>query len=477
MLFFVFCFAWFYGLHGSRITFDAGSSDRFALVTGDEPQYLLMTHSVAVDGDLNLFNNIAGGDSATFYRHDTPADMGAFHRAWLAGWRPLLRGALRDTDDATWDGRLYSRLPPGLAAVFSPAYAVGYVCGERVRFAVVVWLHALVSLVALSAAWAAWSVSRQRVTGVAVGLWVGLSAPLTYYSCVVYTEPVGALCIALAFAVLLGAGDDAGSGRSAALAVGILAGILPWLHAKFWLHAAYLMVVAAFALAGKGRRRNLVALLLPFALLVGVLGAYYRTLFGCMLPVSKGAQAFSLRTGLVSGWPGLWLDRSHGLLWYAPVVVAAIPGAIALVRKKNGVALAGMALIGVHWLATGMFEEWPAGKCPPLRYWVPVFPLFAIPIAACLRGQGRVWRWALVGLAGLAGLAIAAVGMWRPHRLFDAFRHPVFSYWRWLHYASWTPRFGGNWGWVNTVWCGVAVAAVVAATTISIRVNRPGETR
>ena len=48
-------FAVCYALHGERISPDPASPVRFQLLTGDEPHYLLVAHSLAFDGRLTAY--------------------------------------------------------------------------------------------------------------------------------------------------------------------------------------------------------------------------------------------------------------------------------------------------------------------------------------------------------------------------------------------------------------------------------------
>ena len=59
-------FVAYYALHGERISPDQANESKSFLLTGDEPHYLLVAHSIAMDGDIDLGNNLANEDRRSF---------------------------------------------------------------------------------------------------------------------------------------------------------------------------------------------------------------------------------------------------------------------------------------------------------------------------------------------------------------------------------------------------------------------------
>ena len=79
-------------------------------ISGDEPHYLIITHSVLVDHDLKIENNHRRADYAAFFNGELPPDY-------------LRRGK---------NGAIYSIHAPGLPVLLLPAYAIGGVRGAVV---------------------------------------------------------------------------------------------------------------------------------------------------------------------------------------------------------------------------------------------------------------------------------------------------------------------------------------------------------
>src|SRR5207344_875165 len=92
--------------------------------TGDEPDYLLLTHSLVVDRDFDLTNNVAARDYLRF--------------------SPRLQPHVRPGPH----GGLYSAHRLGLPFLIAPAYAFALASGWPVRIPVMVCLGLLAGLVA-----------------------------------------------------------------------------------------------------------------------------------------------------------------------------------------------------------------------------------------------------------------------------------------------------------------------------------------
>src|SRR6185295_2413715 len=104
-----------------------------------------------------------------------------------------------------------------------------------------------------------------------------------------------------------------GPGLGGAAAAALLAATLPWLHLKMLPAAMALAAIAAVRLRGR-TRAAFFAVASPLALYGGM---------------PRDADGSPLRA-LV----GLALDRSFGLLPYAPVFLIALSGAACLVRRR-----------------------------------------------------------------------------------------------------------------------------------------------
>ena len=421
-------FAVCYALHGERISPDPASPVRFLLLTGDEPHYLLVAHSLAFDGDIDLANNLRQQDFHAF--SERPVSGYTQSKPWLLARVPAL-SSLRTRPESYWERRAYPTQPIGTSALIAPVYRLGLAWGGRVRYALALFFHALLAALALVTAELCWRVTSDRALSLLVAGGFALSAPLLWYSVPVFPDLPGALLIALGV-LLLARMQDSGSesGPLRTLALGIVSSALPWVHLRFWPSALLLAAAGAWIARGWPRRPSCLACLaLPWALSAYGLARYYDLLFGVPWPVST-APPFSLGTGLASGWPGLLFDRDHGLLMYAPLAALAGPGAIMLVRKAGSVGKVAVALLAGYVGLVGANEGWNGGLSPQLRYWVPVMPLVALATAAALAGTAARGVRGLALALGAIGPIVGVWGMLHPRWLY-AYRHPLLSHGPW----------------------------------------------
>jgi hypothetical protein len=172
-----------------------------------------------------------------------------------------------------------------------------------------------------------------------------------------------------------------------AMGAALAACALPWLHLKMALASVGLGVLAAARLRG----RALAAFVAVAAVGALAFGAYYRSVFGTPSPLAiYGGVPQDVATGTpVRAFLGLWLDRSFGLLPYAPVFLLAFSGSILMARRGLPESAPYFGLGLAVLLPALAWRMWWGGQCPPGRLLVPLVPMLAVAIAqavACGRG-------------------------------------------------------------------------------------------
>jgi hypothetical protein len=345
-------------------------------VSGDEPHYLMMAQSLWNERDLDLRDNFERRD----YLRDTPGPVAPHYGNPRA------------------DGRPFPAHSPGLPLLLAPFYAAG---GRR----------ACVLLLSACGALLAWQVRRvaERLGADAAGArlaWAAsLGPPVFFYGFHVYTELPSALAIAVALRLLTSRAPlRSALGAAAAIAC------LPWLHLK-------LLLVSA-ALAGLGAARLRGRALRGFGVVLAVAGAaflsWYHYVFGRPSPFAiYGGMPPEFSEGSpFRALAGLLLDRSFGLLPFAPIAVLALPGAARLARSADGRIL--LAVLGCLGGPPLFWRMWWGGQCPPARFLVPAAVVLgaALALASTASGGRGLARWR--GLLLAAGFAVALVGIARP---------------------------------------------------------------
>jgi hypothetical protein len=349
-------------------------------VTGDEPHYLLMAQSLWREGDLDLRDNFERRD----YLEYTPGPVAPHY------------------GNPRRDGRPFPAHSPALPFVLAPVYAIG----GRLLCVVVLALcgACLAHEVALLARRAGADALGERVAWAAC-----VGPPAFFYGFHVYTELPSALLIAVALHLV---GDSAGGPRRAAAGALAIAALL-WLHLKLAPAAAVLAAVGLWRMRGRARMVLLAVLSVAGALFL----AWFQYVFGRPSPFAiyggmppEFSEGSPLRAAV-----GLLIDRSFGLLPFAPVFLVALAGLARLARLAEGRAHLALflALLGpvVTW------RMWWGGQCPPARFLVPAIGMLATALALQVTQSRRrgLARW--TGVLTAAGSALALVAIASPGAL------------------------------------------------------------
>lgn len=273
---------------------------------------------------------------------------------------------------------------------------------------------------ALLAAWALDLGAAPRWAA-ALALLYGLATFAWPYARTFFSEPLAALLIlAAAFAAeRAGRAADERVALVRALLAGLAAGLL--LPTRIAAGVA-LPVVGLYTLWAAARRarqsgRASALVRLPAAFAAGLLpGAalliwYNLARFGTPLASGYASEAGLFTTPLAVGLYGLLLSPGKGVLLYAPPLLLALPGGVALWRRgRADLVLLAAGLFLSHLLLYARWGEWEGGGVWGPRFLLPVVaPLLVLaagwaPSGGARRPLGRGW-WAVAALAllGLVG--------------------------------------------------------------------------
>jgi len=354
--------------------------------TGDEPHYLIITHSLLVDRDLDIANNHERGDYRAFYPGELRPDF-------------LQRGRR---------GEIYSIHAPGLPALLVPAYAIA---GYRGAVAFMCLLAALAALAIFDLA--------DAVTGRAAALltWAAVcfSVPFVPNAWLLFPEMPATLVAAWS---ALWLARPAPERAVTWLGRGIALASLPWLHTKFITLLAALAV--CLVVRAWPRVRAAFWLAAPIAGSAALWLMSFYSMYGVVDPrIAYGAYAASdvVNRNIPRGVLGLLFDQKFGLLAYSPVYLLAPVGCWMMLRSRDrrwfaaGLAACAAAFV----LSSARVYMWWGGLSAPARFLVPILPLLAPMMAhalAELRASAvRPIALVLVGASVLVGAAgIAAPG-------------------------------------------------------------------
>jgi hypothetical protein len=361
---------------------------------GDEPFYLLVTHSLAYDFDADLTNNYAHGD----WRHfmDRPIEP-------------------QPGDPVGAHGERYSRHNELLPLMLAPAYRVAGKMGAL----------ATMALMTAALAWLTLRLARHYFPdrpGEALAAWalVAFAPPLLLYSGQVWVEVPAALLTMVALDRILSmAGAPAAAGRRwgraewLGLVVPVL--LLPLLKIRLVLLSGPL-VLLGWWYAGRSRRQLMLLVGLLGGLAAGML-LYNQLVYSNPLKIHTWAEVDPMSYGpasYVHGLSGLFFDAAFGLFASAPIWMVLLPAFLLLAARRSPL-LVHMVVLSLPYLMVVVPRiEWYGGWSPPFRYALIAMPLLGIalvPLMAGVRERPGV-RMRLAILAGLAALTVALTLVW-----------------------------------------------------------------
>ena len=372
----------------SLVAFNAGAAiilRQGVGFSGDEPHYLLMTHSLLHDGDLDLAGNYRDRDYNAYMT-----------KAVTIPQIHVVRGRK--------PGTAYSFHSPGTAFVMLPFYAAGSLLGKTglillVKFGMSLF-GALFGLQVFLYARDTWKDER-----LAVALWalVTLATPVYFYAIHVYPELIVG---ALAFLVFrLFRTPDRLSGRRL-LFCGFLLSTFIWFHAiKYVFLAGPLIAYGLWVLWRNRAKGRDLALFLAFPIVITA--AYFvfqKALYGSysLSAVSwKGSlgagETLSYAKELLTGIPfrfrwetlaGYFFDQKDGLFFYAPIYLYAALGIVEMVRRKVA-ELPALLFVAAPYVLVSAFLTQRTGYAPQARPLVAVAWAMVIGIGWFLAGNRK----------------------------------------------------------------------------------------
>jgi len=372
---------------------------------GDEPHYLLMTHSLLRDGDLELSNNYERRD---FEAYTVP---GAPIRPHQVPGRKT--------------GHQYSMHSPGVSFLLLPFYALGLALGKGaliflIRFGMAVF-GALLGIQIYLYARREWG--REKL---ALGLWAiaGFTSPLFFYSIHVYPELIVALLGLAAFRRLR---FETSFKKRQIVLIGVFLSSFVWFHAlKYFFIQAPLFLFALWAIwkhgEKKGRIGRVVCLVAPSAALFLLYFLFQYALYGSINPTSvswqgamDGKQSLGFLKGILGGIPfrfrwetlaGYFLDQKDGLLLYAPLYFSAFLGLAEMFRRRAKDAWLLLFIAGPYILVSAFLTQ-RTGYAPQARPLVAVMWVFVIFLGYFLaEGRKRLFRILFYGDTALSFLFV-----------------------------------------------------------------------
>lgn len=352
---------------------------------GDEPHYLLVTHSLAYDLDTDLRNNYEQGDSRRFLGRRLDPQPG---------------------DPVGKSGQQYSRHNILLPALLAPFYRL---FGKPGALAVMAALAAAVCWLMLALC----HEYEPRRPGEALAAYAMLAftAPLLLFSYQVWVEVPAALLTLLVVVRIYRLRGRGAAGRGDVLALAIPWLLLPVLKLRFSLIAGPLLLLAWWR-GGRSVRRKVAPLVGAAGLLALAILVFNLRVFGNPLKYHAGTLRSQLwpSSGALEGLAGLSFDCAFGLFSSAPIWMLLLPAMLLGIGRRDRRFLDFLVIFCPYLLAVSVRPEWFGGWAPPFRYGVVALPFLALWLIPLLASRRGALPRALI--AGLAALSLGLALLW-----------------------------------------------------------------
>jgi hypothetical protein len=372
--------------------------------SGDEPHYMMIAHSLAFDGDLDLTND---------YRDAT-----------------LIGGGTLEAEPHAiqYGGRLRPVHDVGMPLALAPVVRIAYIVAERLgqilpasvvdagrlnkplllRHQISLVMALLTGLLARELFLVLLTLGGTGRTAFGWALLFALTPPIVSHSFLFFTEIPSALMTLFAFRRL--SLEPVRTVWMAAL-VGALTGFLLLVHARNVGIVAGLVLVAVVMVARGAIPMKLLAAFL-MAASAGALGRTATTylLWGAFVTtphaaIGTSASAAEIVREIFVRGTGLLFDREHGLVGYGPVYLLAGPGLLVLWRGRQRLTrdlwlVLACYLIPVLLPMTNV-HGWRGGWSPAARFLVPISPLLWLGVYMFAVHASRGGRLCVAGLVTL----------------------------------------------------------------------------
>lgn len=405
--------AWFAGAFGPR-----------RHPVGDEPSYLMITHSISSDFDVVMDNDYAAGH----------------YRRFFSGEYPMFT-------HLGYDGKNYPHHSIGLPLLLAPVYTFARLGNNSwLIFSMRFTMLAMYILLALAILHLIESFGIRR----GIAFWTTaagmLSGPMLFYSGEIYPETPSALIFVLAVTFL---GHRGGQNRPVHwLLTGAGIAFLPWLGIKYIAAGFVLLIIALICVSCEPCRwRKGLALCTVPVLSIAAYMLFLYTIYRNINPgviytgVHPGTSQQALHPDIppfLSALPsrlidmvfftwGFFLEQRIGLVFLFPAILFMFHGLPAMLAHRRRPSLVLFATVAAHLGIYAWHNNW-GGYCPPNRQAVSVIPLLLVPLAFGLNMAKEKWPKQIAVFSTLLG--------WR-------FTLTLLHNERWL-YATMNPHLTGG---------------------------------
>jgi hypothetical protein len=377
------------------------------LPVGDEPSYLMITHSIAQDQDINLDDDYRVQEYRRFYsgRYPSFTHLG-------------------------YNGVNYPHHSIGLPLFLAPVY--GLVLASGMEAWIVLIMRLCMAVIYGLCTLMTWTLIKQITGKVQIANWCiaafFLSGPLLFFSLEIYPETfVAFLLVSSVYALFY---PENASRTARFFWVVAAASYLPWLGIKYISTGIVLFIIAIYhVMKQKGHRERTILIIcipavLSFVAYACFLYGHYRnfdptSIYTGVIPGTGIRNVLPGEPGFIESIPehlsfigpfiwGIFIEQRVGILLFAPLYLLLLPGLIEGFSRNRKVASALVLLTASHVGIYAWHNNW-SGYCPPNRQIIAVAPLLIVICAwgwdaarstfsIWFKRLAMLWGWGVVWL-------------------------------------------------------------------------------
>lgn len=431
---------------------------------GDEPHYLLISHSIIVDKDVNLRNNYLNIDYKRFY----PGELG-FHAHY------------GKKGENYW----YSFHLPGLPFLLIPSYWLSLKFPFLINYLPRAFITAVISFSGLQFFLLLHQLGISKFNSFLVWLLCSFISPVLFFSFHIYPEPIS---LSLSF-YLIRKFIFLNFKKLDWLFIPLSFFLFPWLGAKYILIASPIIVFGFYSsLKQKSSLKivlfSLLSLLISYVIFLfflykwfgsfSTLSLYHGVLTKENISYIKDLIIYRIPlTMRIETFLGYLYDQRDGLLFYSPIYFFSFLGFLEMIKRKRTEAIS-LLLIAVPFLLNYSFLTHRGGASPQARPILPIFLIFPIFLSYFLEyGKGRFFRF-LFFSSIIISIIFSVILLKNPLFLYQPTTHEVnersgalFVYLSnfWFPLPSFLPSFikpDTSYYLPNYIWTGLTVIFVLA---------------
>ena len=336
--------------------------------TGDEPHYLIIAQSLIKDHDLDLKNNYEQKD----------------YRKWGYPIEDFGQGHVSVNSIPPYQ---YSVHNIGWPLIFAPFLALDG------RNGITFLTSFLTALLFLNIFLLVKKVTQNSRVGLIIAIVTGFSVPVIIYATQIFSEIFTALLVLYVFRKVIDKSENLIGQILPILAISFL----PWIHVKYLLISLVLLILWVI---NNWRAKKRLFLTTIYIISLLILGYLFKHWYGSFSPNAQypSVLAYDFKH-LGQGILALFMDRTFGILAYAPVYFMALAGLYFLYLENKLLTLK----LSVVFLSLFLVQAVNApmiGWAPAGRFLVTVLSLLSIPMAKTylnLKHWSKIIFWHLTG--------------------------------------------------------------------------------